>query len=96
MVKPKVNKIFSKVFEFIFKIYKYFLSPFLYTISLSTVGGGCRFYPTCSEYANQAVQLYGLNYKSIKLILSRLLRCRSFFLFKNKNKCKYSGLDPVA
>ena len=33
------------------RAYRYFLSPML--------GPRCRFYPTCSEYADEAIQLHG-------------------------------------
>jgi putative membrane protein insertion efficiency factor len=37
----------------------------------------CRFVPTCSEYAIQAVTKYGL-LKGVLLALRRLLRCHPF------------------
>lgn len=36
--------------------------------------GYCRFYPSCSEYAHQAVSLHGVA-KGSALSASRLLRC---------------------
>ena len=45
----------------------------------------CRFVPTCSEYALQAVTKYGA-LKGSWLALRRLLRCHPF--------CK-GGYDPV-
>lgn len=47
--------------------------------------GCCRFAPTCSEYAIQAVQRHGL-FKGGRLALYRLLRCHPL--------CA-GGLDPV-
>ncbi|PKM47382.1 MAG: membrane protein insertion efficiency factor YidD [Firmicutes bacterium HGW-Firmicutes-8] len=45
----------------------------------------CRFYPTCSEYAVQAVQKYGVIRGVIKA-LGRILRCHPF---------NPGGFDPV-
>ncbi|MDQ6786150.1 MAG: membrane protein insertion efficiency factor YidD [Acidobacteriota bacterium] len=51
------------------KLYKTFLSPFL--------APACRFSPTCSEYARQAVEKYGAlggTWRAVK----RILRCQPF------------------
>ncbi|HHY29362.1 MAG TPA: membrane protein insertion efficiency factor YidD [Syntrophaceticus sp.] len=45
----------------------------------------CRFYPSCSEYAIQALEKYGI-FHAIILILYRLARCHPF--------CP-GGYDPV-
>jgi putative membrane protein insertion efficiency factor len=45
----------------------------------------CRFLPTCSEYAMQAVERYGA-FRGSWLALKRLLRCNPFFP---------GGYDPV-
>ena len=50
----------------IIRAYRYILSPW--------IGGQCRFTPTCSVYAMQAIELYGAGYGSW-LALKRLLRC---------------------
>jgi len=39
--------------------------------------GWCRFSPTCSEYAYQAINKYGL-VNGVLLALKRLLRCHPF------------------
>jgi len=61
----------------VLKFYKKYISPFL--------PGRCRFYPTCSEYAMDAINKYGILKGSIKSIY-RILRCNPF----NKG-----GYDPV-
>jgi hypothetical protein len=61
----------------IIKFYKYFISPLL--------GDNCRFYPSCSTYSLQALQLHGAIIGSY-LTLKRLLRCHPFH---------EGGIDPV-
>ena len=56
-----------KVFlYFIIKAYQYIISPVL--------GNNCRFYPTCSNYALEALKEYTL-FRAVKLIIVRVLRC---------------------
>lgn len=38
---------------------------------------GCRFYPSCSEYAKLSIQKYPL-YKALPKTLYRILRCNPF------------------
>ena len=57
--------------------YKRFISPHL--------GHHCRFTPTCSEYAMQALEVHGVA-KGLVLTAWRLLRCNPFGKF---------GYDPV-
>lgn len=57
--------------------YKHFLSPLL--------PPACRFVPTCSEYAREAILKHGLVAGS-GLALRRLLRCHPF---------TSGGWDPV-
>ena len=57
--------------------YQRFISPFL--------PASCRYYPSCSEYARQAVSKYGL-LKGGWMGLTRLLRCHPFHV---------GGFDPV-
>ncbi len=45
----------------------------------------CKFYPTCSQYAREAVLRYGAR-RGAWLALKRLLRCRPF---------ARGGYDPV-
>lgn len=45
----------------------------------------CRFYPTCSEYAVQAVERFGV-IRGMGMAVWRLLRCHPFHP---------GGLDPV-
>ena len=66
-----------KILVLLIKIYQIVLSPF--------VGKQCRFYPSCSNYAIDALRTHGM-YCGIKLIFQRLIRCRPF---------GESGYDPV-
>jgi len=53
------------------------LSPFL--------GRNCRFYPTCSAYAKEAIVKKGI-FKGLILSLWRILRCHPY---------SKGGFDPV-
>lgn len=48
-------------------------------------GPRCRYYPSCSEYAVQAVQRFGI-LRGLPLAAWRLLRC---------NPLSHGGFDPV-
>ena len=61
----------------VFAFYKKFLSPLL--------PPACRFTPTCSEYAREAVLRHGLS-RGLALASRRLLRCHPFHA---------GGHDPV-
>ncbi|MDI6735298.1 MAG: membrane protein insertion efficiency factor YidD [bacterium] len=37
----------------------------------------CRFFPSCSEYAHQAITRYGM-FKGLWLTIRRLLKCHPF------------------
>jgi len=51
------------------KLYQYTLSPL--------TGRNCRYYPTCSAYALEAVDKYGC-LKGTLLAVRRILRCHPF------------------
>lgn len=59
------------------RFYQVCLSPFM--------SPACRFYPSCSAYAYEAVEKWGVG-RGIYLALGRLLRCRP---------CGGQGYDPV-
>ncbi|MFO7839395.1 MAG: membrane protein insertion efficiency factor YidD [Desulfosalsimonadaceae bacterium] len=54
---------------FLIKFYQIAVSPFL--------GSTCRFYPSCSAYAYEAVQRYGC-IKGIILAVKRICKCHPF------------------
>jgi hypothetical protein len=51
-----------------------------------TLPCSCRFYPSCSEYAKQAIEKYGF-WRGALIAVKRLLRCQPF--------SKKSGFDPL-
>ena len=56
-------------------IYQKILSPdHSFWAKIINPNGYCRFYPTCSTYAKDALSIYSLP-RSIKLILIRLTHC---------------------
>lgn len=61
-----------KVLCFLIRVYQVVVSPVIHFIG--GPGSGCRFEPSCSEYAIQAVRKYGSR-KGGYLALRRLLRC---------------------
>ncbi|MGA3034896.1 MAG: membrane protein insertion efficiency factor YidD [Terracidiphilus sp.] len=65
----------------IISFYRRWLSPPLHAIS----HGGCRYLPTCSDYAATAIAIHG-PWRGAVLALGRLLRCHPF---------ARGGLDPV-
>ena len=59
----------------------------LYRLSISRLlpPGTCRFYPSCSQYAYEAIARYGA-WRGTWLAVQRLARCHPFHP---------GGLDPV-
>ncbi|KKR91916.1 membrane protein insertion efficiency factor YidD [Candidatus Falkowbacteria bacterium RIFCSPHIGHO2_02_FULL_42_9] len=70
----KILKVYQKTLSFDHGIFKFFYPH-----------GFCRFSPTCSEYAIQAVEKYGLFKGGVKAFW-RVLRCNPF---------NSGGFDPV-
>ena len=48
-------------------------------------GSFCKYYPTCSQYAKEAIQKYG-SLKVTSMAMKRILRCNPF---------SKGGYDPV-
>ncbi|MGI6164068.1 MAG: membrane protein insertion efficiency factor YidD [Bacillota bacterium] len=67
----------TRLVLFLIRCYQKYISPFK--------GPTCRYYPTCSEYARQAVIIHG-PLKGVILAIWRLLRCNPF---------SRGGYDPV-
>lgn len=78
----KNSKKFLKKFKpsiFLIQAYQIFLSPYL--------GGRCRYYPSCSNYAIECFEKHNF-LSAIKFVAVRLSSCQPF----SKNKNYY---DPV-
>lgn len=70
----------KKFCMFLIKGYKKFLSPII-----ERMGIKCKYYPSCSEYAKQAIEKYGV-IKGVFLSIIRILKCNPF---------SKGGYDPV-
>ncbi|UAA38798.1 membrane protein insertion efficiency factor YidD [Paraneptunicella aestuarii] len=62
----KISKALRYVFIFPIKLYQKLISPLL--------GSNCRFTPTCSQYAIEAIKLHGI-VKGTWLSIKRILKC---------------------
>ncbi len=69
--------VISKLLITLIKVYRLLLSPWL--------GQQCRFHPTCSQYALQAIQQHG-PYFGFWLAVKRLASCHPWHA---------GGIDPV-
>lgn len=67
----------GKLLIALIKAYQYFLSPLL--------GNHCRFYPSCSHYAVEAIERHGALRGGL-LTIARLSRCHPWH---------EGGVDPV-
>lgn len=63
--------------RFIFRVYRYLISPLF--------GNVCRFYPSCSVYAEETLIRFGF-FKGIRLSVLRLLKCHPWH---------EGGIDPI-
>jgi len=72
-----MKKFLTNFFCFLIRIYQICISPLL--------PGCCRYKPTCSQYAFEAIKKYGPG-KGLFLAVKRILRCNPFYS---------GGYDPV-
>jgi putative membrane protein insertion efficiency factor len=72
-----VNLVTAKVLIAVIRAYQVVLSPFL--------GGVCRFAPSCSHYAAEAIARHGA-WRGVRLAVRRVASCHPF---------GRSGFDPV-
>jgi len=72
-----MKRLFSLPLLFLISVYRKYLSPLK--------PPSCRFYPTCSEYALEAIEKYGA-LKGLYLAVRRVIRCHPL---------NPGGFDPV-
>lgn len=77
MSASKLSRLLSLPLLGMVWLYRHTLSPLL--------GANCRFQPTCSEYATEALRRYGA-FRGGSLVLRRIMRCHPW---------GGSGYDPV-
>jgi len=70
----------KKISLYFLKLYKKYISPLF-----GAVGIHCKYYPTCSEYARQAIEKYGF-VKGFFYSIKRILKCNPF---------SKGGYDPL-
>lgn len=63
------NNKMSRIILYAIRGYRRFISPLL--------PPSCRFHPTCSHYALQAFEKYGI-FKGIWLTIKRLVKCHPY------------------
>jgi uncharacterized protein len=73
-----LRKTLANFFIFIIRLYQACISPFFFP-------SACRFHPSCSQYAIDAIQLHGPA-KGAFMGAKRILRC---------NPLNPGGYDPV-
>ena len=95
-VLKKFSKFFSNILIFfiltLIKFYSFLISPLL--------GTKCRYLPTCSEYSQECLKLFGLGKGSL-LTLKRILKCHPIKIlggsygidFVPKKKIKSKGIN---
>lgn len=72
-----LKKVLNALFIFPVRVYQYAISPL--------IPGACRFTPTCSEYAAEAINKHG-PFKGIWMGIKRISRCHPW---------GGKGYDPV-
>lgn len=73
----KINCVLQQIVCFPIKLYQYIISPMLTP--------SCRYYPSCSHYAQDAIKHRGIT-KGLWMALKRILRCHPW---------SHGGYDPV-
>lgn len=73
----KINLMLRQIVCLPIKIYQYFISPLITPC--------CRYYPSCSEYADSAIKHYGI-IKGLWMAVKRLARCHPW---------SKGGYDPL-
>ena len=69
-----------KIGIYLIKFYQKYISPIFHFLGVE-----CKYYPTCSQYALEAIEKYGL-LKGVFLAGKRILKCNPF---------SKGGYDPL-
>jgi hypothetical protein len=77
VLRPEDPGVTARALLLLIEAYRWTLAPLL--------GGHCRFVPSCSVYAQEAIRRHGAA-RGLRLTMMRLLRCHPF---------RPGGLDPV-
>lgn len=80
-----MKKFFKRISAYIKKACIFLIKSYQLTMSPRFSNGSCRYYPTCSQYTLEAIEIHGV-IKGCWLGFLRILRCN--LLFKG-------GYDPV-
>lgn len=72
-----MKSVISKIIIFLIKGYRLILSPW--------IGNHCRFYPSCSAYTIEAIEIHG-PYYGVWLSIKRITSCHPWH---------QGGCDPV-
>ncbi len=79
------NPLLTLLAMLLLQFYRLLLSPILHLLAAQGIISHCRFLPTCSEYAVESIERFGV-YQGSMLAVKRLCRCHPF---------ARSGFDPV-
>lgn len=74
-----------RLFQYLIRLYQNTLSLDHGPLRRFTTQPRCKFHPTCSQYAYEAIGRFGL-IKGIYLAVKRILRCHPWTL---------GGIDPI-
>jgi len=78
--------VIKRLLLLLLRLYRCFVSPLKFLLPAPPLGGQCcRFYPTCSCYASEAIEKHG-PVRGLWLTVKRLARCHPFH---------EGGFDPV-
>jgi len=75
--KKKHNRLLIKIGQGIFLFYRSFVSP-VFLSGQPFFRSSCKFYPSCSVYACEALEKHGI-FTGMLMSLKRVLKCNPFY-----------------